>query len=338
MSVSKTPSSKPNPQIFNLSFLVNPKSGGGQGAFVAESLPEVMDSFGFTASDWCCEAFDWGNLDQQLSRMLHSSKKLIAIGGDGTMSSVLDAYIKGEFKDVELGLIPLGTGNDLSRAMNIYHNFVNKGLINTLRKLIMAESRPFDLWKVGDKITLAAYVSAGYDARVAHVFHQDRVHGKIPGNSGFFNKLWYFKVGLEQIRYRMMPGAFLRIRDARGKEKNIPLEGRRLVLIGNVGSYAGGARPFDRSDFSDGMLEILSIKSFFHFMILMSTSFLDGPWLRWWAKRFLPSVHAVSAELFVPKGECVQVDGEPCGAQISGQLQKITYAGQAKILVLKDRL
>lgn len=338
MSKSKTLSSRPNPLNSKIAFLVNPKSGGGEGAYVASVLPELMESFGFGSQDWRIEELDWSGPETQLQRLLQTHQKLIAIGGDGTMSSVLDAYVKYASKDVELGLIPLGTGNDLSRAMNIYHNFVNKGLVNTLRKLIMAESRPFDLWKVGDHLSMAAYVSAGYDARVAQIFHNDRCAGRVPGKSALCNKLWYLWVGMCQIRTHMKPGAFLRLRDAQGKERNLPLEGRRMVLIGNVGSYAGGAKPFFHNDFSDGMLEVLAVKSFWQFLLLMATSLVDGPWISSLLKRFLNTIPAASAEFYVPVGESVQVDGEPCGERLAGQVQRISYLGQARILVLQDRL
>lgn len=338
MSKSKTLSSSQNPLSFKLAFLVNPKSGGGEGAYVASILPELMESFGFLPHEWQCQELNLQSSELQLQTLLQNSAKVIAIGGDGTMSSMLSAYVQYAPKEVELGLIPLGTGNDLSRAMNIYHNYVNKGLVNTLRKLIMAESRPFDLWKVGSNLTMAAYLSAGYDARVAQIFHNDRSSGKIPGKSALLNKLWYIMVGVREIRTHMKPGAFLRLRDASGRVRNLPLEGRRMVLIGNVGSYAGGAKPFHSNDFSDGMLEVLPVKSFVQFMLLMATSFVNGPWISVLLKKFLRTIPALSVEIFVPVGECVQVDGEPCGAELAGRVQKIEYLGQARILVLQDRL
>lgn len=45
--------------------------------------------------------------------------RLVVAGGDGSISAAVDALVRAGRGDVEVGLVPLGTGNDLARGMGI---------------------------------------------------------------------------------------------------------------------------------------------------------------------------------------------------------------------------
>src|SRR5918998_3444597 len=48
------------------------------------------------------------------------SRRLIVAGGDGTLHRIVAAlHRRGELADTELGLIPLGTGNDFARGAGV---------------------------------------------------------------------------------------------------------------------------------------------------------------------------------------------------------------------------
>ena len=57
-----------------------------------------------------------------LDRVLEGrhSRRLIVAGGDGTLHRTVEAlHRRGELRDTELGLIPLGTGNDFARSAGV---------------------------------------------------------------------------------------------------------------------------------------------------------------------------------------------------------------------------
>ena len=57
-------------------------------------------------------------LDEALGEL--DGRRLVAAGGDGTVHVILNRMdARGELGDLELGLIPLGTGNDLARGVGI---------------------------------------------------------------------------------------------------------------------------------------------------------------------------------------------------------------------------
>jgi diacylglycerol kinase (ATP) len=92
----------------------NPASGGADeddqravrktlevGGPVDVVAPESRDSF-----------------DSEVRRAARGAEVVVSAGGDGTMNATLNA-LYGVASDVRLGVIPMGTGNDLARTLNL---------------------------------------------------------------------------------------------------------------------------------------------------------------------------------------------------------------------------
>jgi diacylglycerol kinase family enzyme len=302
-------------------FLINPISGGGQGKIVFDFLPEIMRSMAFEETEWKREFSIYEHFEEQVKDALANSRCVIAVGGDGTAAAVFDVLLQHEeFRSVKIGLIPLGTGNDLARVLNLYSALVDRGLLYIVRKLIVAQSRSFDLWKINGKFAMANYFSAGIDARIAHDFNRDRAEGKITGHSIAKNKLHYIKRFFADKDYRLETGE-LRITDKAGEKKNFPLANNRTVIVGNIPSFAGGSNPFGKSDVADSLLEVLKIKSIKGFLKALSI----GPGSS--------VMKAKKIEIHLKKDEFIQIDGE----DFSGKLEmpiRIEFGGRVEMLHL----
>jgi diacylglycerol kinase family enzyme len=321
---------------YKLAFLVNPVSGGGQGRVLMSYIPEIMNSVGLTSSEWTVESTEISSFDEQIDRLIEKSEKLIAVGGDGTMSAILRRAV--HFKDRQealLGLIPLGTGNDLARMMNIYQNFKEKGLVSTVKKLIQAPSRAFDVWIVNDRYTLSAYLSVGLDAKIAHHFDEDRKQGKIRFKSALYNRIYYMRLFWRFRNWRIKNGAKVEFSDLAQKKHSFDLSLRRSLIIGNINSYAGGSNPFGNNDFSDGLLEIVPIRSFWKWAAAILTN-TCRPFAWFFSHYISPSSKAQEIFVSVPEGEFVQIDGEDLSAELAGKTLHIRHFGQVKLLVFQE--
>ena len=319
-------------RIYKVTFLINPISGGGAGRRIFRFLPEIMASFGFQRENWHAEFTDPRDLVAQMHRLFPLTEKLIAVGGDGTMNLVLSHTNDPE---IELGLIPLGTGNDLSRAMGVWDNFQKRGLLNTVRKLVNTQSKPFDLWKVAGKYHLAAYISMGMDAKVAHFFDRARSQGHLPLQAAWFNKLHYLKSFWRLKSHKLSEQAKLSYQTIDGRWHHKELGGQSSLLLGNINSYGGGACPFGCSIYSDGLLHFIRVKNLPLFTMLMSTT-LSKIWAGVAARFLLPIRQGKSFRLTIPKGEFVQIDGEDRSRELAGQTVEIEHVGQVKMLVLAN--
>jgi len=286
------------PDSHKFHFLINPISGGGQGKEVFDFLPEIMRSMDFKEDEWKREFSVKELFEEQIKEALAGSECLIAVGGDGTMTAVFSVLLQHEeFRNIKIGLIPLGTGNDLARVLNLYSALVDRGLLYLVRRLVVARHRKFDLWQVNGKFAMANYFSAGVDAHIAHDFNRDRAEGKIAGNSVLKNKWHYVKRFFADKDYHLKSGE-LHITDELGKKITFSLQNNSTVIVGNIPSFASGSNPFGKSDMADGLLEVLRIKSIWQFLRAISIG---------------AGSHVIKAkeiEIHLEKGEFIQIDGE----------------------------
>lgn len=321
--------------MYKFTFLINPISGGGQGKIVHRFVPEIMTSMGFKPEEWKSELTEGSRLREQIRDAAANTETLIAVGGDGTVSTVLSVMLETDgLSKVKVGLIPLGTGNDLARVLNLYGSFVNRGLLYLVRRLVMARSRPFDIWRVNGSRVLANYFSSGIDARVAHDFNKDRAEGRLKSQSVWGNKLNYVKHFFADRKHRLGP-ATLEFTDASGKVITRDVTGYRTVIVGNIPSFASGANPFTRANMADGLLEIVCVPNLNLFAGAVSlTGFpLVGTLFK---KLFLRSYHAKEIRLRVGEGEFHQLDGDDL-THLVGTEVHIEYGCQVQMLTLEPR-
>ncbi|MEO6096269.1 MAG: diacylglycerol kinase family protein, partial [Fibrobacteria bacterium] len=251
----------------SIAFLINPISGGGVGKRVYHQLPEIMDSFGFQPGDWKAELTEASRLEAQTDSLLTSARKVIAVGGDGTIGFVLNRLRQRELRDTEIGLIPLGTGNDLGRALGIFRIYNERGLLACVKRLLKAQCVRFDLWDLNGRLTMASYVSLGMDAAVLHDFDVARKAGKIPTGS-LFNKLFYIKAFTSRSSHRISGRCMLDMDTGRGRER-IELDGALCCVVANINSYAAGARVFPTARFDDRTLEIAVFDGLWKYSLLV---------------------------------------------------------------------
>lgn len=320
--------------MYKFVFLINPISGGGQGKVIHQYLPEIMASMDFKDDQWMAEFTRHEDMDEQIKSALSCTETLIAVGGDGTVSSVLSVMVASNYaKSVKIGLIPLGTGNDLARVLNLYKPYVDKGLLFLVRRLLQAKARPFDIWKVNDRIAFANYFSGGIDARIAHDFNRDRSEGAFNSNSVFANRMHYVKSFFADRLYRLKQ-CRLEYIDENGISQTEVVDGGRTVIVGNIPSFAGGSRPFYKSDMADGLLEVVCVPNMLMFLLAIAIGSVPviGNLVK---KHFLISRKAKSLKMEFAEDEFLQLDGEDLSGKIGGKIQ-IDYACKVQILALGE--
>jgi diacylglycerol kinase family enzyme len=290
-----------------IAFLINPISGGGIGRRVFHQLPEIMDSFGFQRTEWKAELTEAGRLEEQTDALLGSARKVIAVGGDGTIGFVLNRLrIKG-LDDTEIGLIPLGTGNDLGRSLGVFRVYDQRGLLACVKRILKAQWARFDLWDVNGRLTMASYVSLGMDAAILHDFDVARKGGKIPKGS-LFNKAYYLKAFLQRVPYRISGKCSLTLMTG-GKRQEIELDGSLCCLIGNINSYAAGARPFPWTRFDDRTLEVAVFDKLWKFSLMVAVSHVLPRFARY-LRKHVRFYRAHALEITGCAGQYCQIDGE----------------------------
>jgi YegS/Rv2252/BmrU family lipid kinase len=188
-------------------------------------------------------------------------KKIISVGGDGTLNEMLNGLIENDraVADVELGVLPVGTGSDFARALGI-----PKDPRKAWQHLMNGAATPLDVGRIdtlrGDQ-TITRYFAnvagLGFDGEVS-----DRVNrsgrkggGTIPYLTTMFASLMSYKNKTVKVTI-----------DDR------TIEGRmNSVVVCNARYFGGGMHIAPHAEWDDGQFDVIILGDLSKLEVLANT-------------------------------------------------------------------
>lgn len=310
-------------------FLVNPVSGSGRGRDVHEQLPSRLVSLGIPLEDVVIEKTTPGQVPEQAKRLLANCSRLVVAGGDGTIGQALEGLRHSGRLDAALGVVPLGTGNDLARELNLLSVFQREGLAGLLPQLLEDRIRPLDLWDVDGRAVMVNYLSFGVDGWITEVFGRSRDLSE-RSHSTAGNKLRYVQAGLGSLARHLPKDFSIRATLLDGSVLDQALGGRRAFVALNIASYASGLlHPMDtRCD--DGLLTLFSFPRLWSYPALLSTAMV--PSAQRWLLRRLPHWQVSRLEVAWNGRNALQVDGEGRRDLMDKNRLEVVHWGRVQVL------
>jgi len=212
--------------------------------------------------------------------------RVIACGGDGTIAWIIQGIINCGFENLpQIGMIPLGTGNDLSRMLGWGPGYCGEEIETILANLLKAKPKPIDLWncyltpwnpETGEikedqttKHIMLNYFNLGFDSQVALEFHKMRNSYPDLFKARIINQGWYCLYALENFVFGyhdLIDSCHLEID---GRKITIP-KGIKTIVALNFVYYQAGAdiwgfdpNPNNIPNVDDGSLEVIGIGGMF---------------------------------------------------------------------------
>ncbi|CAH0723419.1 unnamed protein product, partial [Brenthis ino] len=267
------------------------------------------------------------NGPERVVKWLPDRCRVLVAGGDGTVAWVLNALHTVPHVTASVGILPTGTGNDLSRALGWGAGSSALDAHSIIQSIKDAEVHMLDRWKIriralggrlgrlrGERVLYAHnYASVGVDARVALDFARARAQLLRRGASRYLNYIAYALLGVGRAlddggcgglekRLRVQLGA-----GAAGGEA-LPLPPLQALVLLNIPSWGAGVDLWSMGSeedvgaqhMDDGKLEVVGISSSFHIARLQCG--LAQPYRFAQASRVRIDLEGCCA---------MQVDGEP---------------------------
>jgi diacylglycerol kinase (ATP) len=219
-----------------IALLTNPSAGKGAGSRTAAiALPRLREA-GFHVREM--QGHD-GVEALALARQAVAAgvETLVVVGGDGMVHMAVQALAG---TDVNLGIIPAGTGNDVARYLDI----PRKNPQAAADVVVGSHVRTIDVAKAGPTYFVTV-LAAGFDSKVNERANRMRwPRGQMRYNVATLAELRVF----EPLPYTLEMDGEVRRLDA------------MLVAVGNGPSFGGGLRITHGAEIDDGLLDVVIIK------------------------------------------------------------------------------
>ena len=266
----------------------------------AEALDRALATIFDRASVEVTATSNPGELDGVLHRA--GSRTIVVAGGDGSMHAVVTAlHRRQQLHGSVLGLVPLGTGNDFARAMDIPLDTEEAA-----RVLVEGEARPVDLIvdELGGVVVNHVHVGAGAQASRRGARWKERL-----GSVG------YGKLNLGRLGYPIgaalaaVRPPYVRLRVEVDGEVVVDLDQPVLmVAIGNGPTVGGGAELAPEADPESGKVDV---------MISLAT----GPFARiGYAASLTRGKHHERDDVIYLRGSTVSIAGEEFYCAADGEI------------------
>jgi len=217
------------------SFIINPASGRGKGFKIARVLQDLLQQRNLTDTLYFTDKPK--HATQMARDLAKRNDQIIVVGGDGTFQEVINGIVS---TPVQLGLIPVGTGNDFIRAAPV--PATPQAAFQTV---LNGHTMKIDLGRVNDRYFHNA-LGVGFDAHV--VSFADKI--KYLRGSAVYLKAIFQTLSV----YKPVS---LTCTDESGSRTNDWF----LIVVGNGKALGGGFKLTPDAELNDGWLDICLIEN-----------------------------------------------------------------------------
>lgn len=163
-------------------------------------------------------------------------REIVAVGGDGTLTEMLQSLYASDAENLKAGIIPCGTGNDFSRML-----YKNNNPMTALEAILAGKTKLVDVLDCNG-IKCINVTAMGIDGQI--VRDTDRIKKLIPGPAAYL---------ISTLKALLLYTA---------KETEIQLDDRvftrktLIVAVGNGQYVGGGMQITPQAQIDDGIMDV----------------------------------------------------------------------------------
>ncbi len=233
-------------------FIINPIAGNGFGKAIIPKLEEMIEKHGIQAELVMTQKP--GHASELSATYLKKGfRYIIGVGGDGTLNEIARPLVNN--KEVIIGIIPAGTGNDFIQILGFPNRFEESDWDMFFSKNVL----PMDIGSCNGVIFLNG-MGLGFDAEVAA---ENYVEPGKTKRGGKYKYVWHIVKTLLFFREKKM----IAVNGTKSEETDCFIN---TISIGR--RFAGGFYLTPKAIANDGLLDVCAIRKlslFQRFQILL---------------------------------------------------------------------
>jgi diacylglycerol kinase (ATP) len=214
-------------------FLLNPSAGRGTGRANLDRIRVLASKLGAGL----CVSRKVSDLAEQARRAAADGvERLLVAGGDGMMHHAIQGLAG---TSCALGVIPLGSGNDLAGTLGVPPDV---GV--AVERAVSGEIRRIDLARVGETFCVS-YAGVGFDSEVTRYANETKI---LRGPLIYFYAVIHTLITFVPPRMRV-------VHDAGEFEGKV-----MFVVVNNLPRFGGGMRIAPDAQIDDGLLDLVIVR------------------------------------------------------------------------------
>ncbi len=215
--------------------IVNPCAGGGRAGRETKSLPLALRREGLSGEVF--ETKEPGHAIEIAKRFVVEGEECIAVmGGDGTFAEVVNAVVGHR---VRLGLIAMGSGNDLARSLGLPRN----NLSESIRVIARGETLAMDVGWERERVFVSS-LGVGFPAAV----------GEKTKEIGLYRGSALFLAAMFRALRQLTPIDVKLVVDGQQSDRRVV-----ALIIQNTPFTGGGLHTAPEARVDDGFLDVVLV-------------------------------------------------------------------------------
>jgi len=226
--------------------IVNPTSGMGKAKRNWKKIYALLDKYELNY-EYKFSEYSKHETELVKEAIRKGYRKIISIGGDGTLFNILNGVMIQQFinpLDIEIGVIPIGTGNDWTRSHIIPRNFEKAIQIIKAGKTVKQDVGYIELLNENKSAYFNILAGSGFVGHVVHKTNKIKKVGPLAFALGTLLSLAGHKLNTLKIH----------INDEIIDTKSL------LTIVGNLKYTGGGMQLTKNPNSQDGLLDVTIAK------------------------------------------------------------------------------
>ncbi len=318
----------------NIYFIINPKAKNGQCSKIWRKVEELLKAEKISYLAFFTEYPGHAKkIARQIAVSSEDPKIVVAVGGDGSLHEVMNGIVKN--KNITLGFIPGGSGNDFSRGFAIPAR--PEEALKVILSLINEEADMIDAGRMTIKDQSEYFINnmgVGFDAVISYEVNQSRMKAML--NKIGLGRLVYVYFLLKKL-FTYKPATIELTIDG----KRHVFEQTWFVTVSNQPFYGGGMKIAPSAVPDDGILDITVVHQLSKWkLLLVFISVFWGKHIHFnEVKTYTGRLVSIqSAESLFVHGDGEHIGNTPVKIAIDSKaLQVLTGRKMGKDATLKER-
>ncbi|MBI9040874.1 diacylglycerol kinase family protein [Lutibacter sp.] len=222
--------------------VINPTSGNGASKKKWPAIFSELNHQNFEF-DFVFTEYERHSIKLVQNAIKQGFTKFICVGGDGTIHNFVNAVLglnPLNIKDIKIGIIPIGTGNDWVKTYNISKDFKEAIKIIKAEKTIIQDIGKLQITDSSKEVYFNNLAGIGFDGYVVNKVHKYKNLGFLAYFTGAIVSLTSYKKSNLEVTFN-----------------NTILKGKTLMLLIGICKYSGGGMQLTQnSNATDGLFDI----------------------------------------------------------------------------------